>query len=185
MKTLFELGVEFYDGDRGNNYPSASDFFEKEHCLFLDAKNIDVNHFNFENTHFITKEKDNILRGGKLKRGDIVITTRGTVGNLAYYDKDIPFEHIRINSGMLIIRCTDKSSIHSKILFYHLQSDYVRKQINMITSGSVQKQLTIPVLSRIKINNSADDIDVLEFIDKKVELNKRINDNLSNSGLTI
>ncbi len=53
---------------------------------------------------FITKQKDEILRKGKLCRGDVVLTTRGTIGNMAYYTEKIPFEHIRINSGMVILR---------------------------------------------------------------------------------
>jgi len=30
---------------------------------------------------FISKEKDQALRKGKLQRGDVVLTTRGTIGN--------------------------------------------------------------------------------------------------------
>ncbi|HHD9127224.1 TPA: restriction endonuclease subunit S, partial [Streptococcus pneumoniae] len=35
---------------------------------------------------------------------DIVLTTRGTVGNVAYYDELIKYKHLRINSGMVILR---------------------------------------------------------------------------------
>ena len=33
-----------------------------------------------------------------------MLTTRGTLGNFAYLSDEIPFEHIRINSGMVILR---------------------------------------------------------------------------------
>jgi hypothetical protein len=30
------------------------------------------------------------------------MTTRGTIGNIGLYSEDVPFDNIRINSGMLI-----------------------------------------------------------------------------------
>ena len=43
--------------------------------------------FNFSACSYITKEKDSILRKGKLQHGDVVLTTRGTVGNVAFTTK--------------------------------------------------------------------------------------------------
>jgi len=44
------------------------------------------------------------LRKGKLARGDVILTTRRTLGNSAHYDSTVPFENMRINSGMVILR---------------------------------------------------------------------------------
>ena len=55
-----------------------------------------------------------ILKKGKLQRGDVILTTRGTVGNVAFYSENIPFDNIRINSGMLILR--SKSELSNKFL---------------------------------------------------------------------
>ena len=96
--------IQIIDGDRGNNYPKNSDFFTNEYCLFLSARNVTKNGFDFSDCQFITKERDELLRKGKLSRNDVVLTTRGTVGNIAYYHELIPFENIRINSGMVIVR---------------------------------------------------------------------------------
>lgn len=96
--------IEIIDGDRENNYPKQSDFFDNEYCLFLNAKNVTDHGFDFSNNMYITKEKDEQLRKGKLKCGDVVLTTRGTVGNLAFYDNNVIYENIRINSGMVILR---------------------------------------------------------------------------------
>ena len=53
---------------------------------------------------FIDERRDQLMRKGKLQRGDIVLTTRGTVGNVAYYGNSIDYEQVRINSGMVILR---------------------------------------------------------------------------------
>lgn len=92
------------DGDRGKNYPKQDEFSDTGYCLFLNAKNVTATGFSFENRMFITKEKDDALHNGKLERGDVVLTTRGTLGNLAFYDDSVPFENVRINSGMVILR---------------------------------------------------------------------------------
>ena len=99
------LNIQIIDGDRGKNYPNKQELLDNGDCLFLSAQNVTKNGFNFNETQWITKERDNLLRNGKLVYGDIVITTRGTVGNVALYSKDIKYESIRINSGMLIVRC--------------------------------------------------------------------------------
>ena len=68
--------VNIIDGDRGKNYPKEKDFFDKGYCLFLNTKNVTNRGFNFNTNKYITKEKYNSLRRGKLNRYDIVMTTR-------------------------------------------------------------------------------------------------------------
>lgn len=137
--------LQIIDGDRGVNYPKKTDFHSYGHCLFLNTKNVRPDGYNFETTMFITEEKDNILRKGKLKRRDVVLTTRGTIGNIAIYNNDVEFEHIRINSGMLILR-PNESKILSEYLFEVLRSPFIKKQIAEFTSGAAQPQLPIRTL---------------------------------------
>lgn len=181
FKKLDNINVEIIDGDRGKNYPNGNDFKKEKYCLFLNAKNVTENGFNFSDVTFINKEKDNVLRKGKLERKDIVLTTRGTVGNVAYYSDNVPYKNIRINSGMVIIRCME--NIIPKYLYYALKSKYVQEQINRVRTGSAQPQLPISILKNIKVNISNVDIQkkivkILEAVDNKIELNNQINDNL-------
>lgn len=140
---------EIIDGDRGKNYPTADEFFDEEYCLFLNAKNVTSTGFNFDTCMFVTKEKDEALRKGKLSRGDIVLTTRGTLGNLAFYTKAVPFEHVRINSGMVILRM--KQDIVDEVYFieqFKMQLADIREKI---ASGSAQPQLPISTMNKINI----------------------------------
>lgn len=140
---------EIIDGDRGKNYPKAEEFFEKEYCLFLNAKNVTNNGFSFENCMFITEEKDKLLRKGKLQREDVVLTTRGTVGNIAFYTNAIPFDNIRINSGMVILRM-NKAKIN-EIFFIEQFRLQLNKIKNKVASGSAQPQLPISKMKSIKV----------------------------------
>ena len=96
--------VEIIDGDRGKNYPGSGELVASGYSVFLNTKNVSGTKFDFSNVQFISEEKDRLLRKGELERGDFVLTTRGTIGNVAYYGKDTPYDHIRINSGMVILR---------------------------------------------------------------------------------
>ena len=98
---------------------------------------------------YITKEKDAVLRKGRLNRGDVVLTTRGTIGNLAFYTDEIPFEHMRINSGMVILRM--KHDIVDEVYFiehFKIQLADIKEKI---ASGSAQPQLPISTMNKIQI----------------------------------
>ena len=138
---------EIIDGDRGKNYPKQEDFFDEEYCLFLNAKNVTNHGFDFSECMFVTKEKDESLRKGKLKRGDIVLTTRGTLGNLAFYTEAVPYENVRINSGMVILRM-NKQIIDEGFFIeqFRMQIDDIKKTI---ASGSAQPQLPISTMNKI------------------------------------
>ena len=71
--------LKIVDGDRGKNYPKKEDFYDEGFCLFLNTKNVRPDGFNFDSVMFITEEKEEALRKGKLKRRDVVLTTRGTI----------------------------------------------------------------------------------------------------------
>ena len=137
------------DGDRGKNYPKQDDFSDTGYCLFLNAKNVTATGFSFENRMFITKEKDNALHNGKLERGDVVLTTRGTLGNLAFYDDSVPFENVRINSGMVILRMN--KSVMTEVFFMEQFKLQLQSIKGKIASGSAQPQLPISTMNKIRI----------------------------------
>lgn len=100
----FGKAIDIIDGDRGVNYPKQEEFYPEGDCLFLNAGNVTTKGFDFSSCAYITKEKDAILRKGKVQHGDVLLTTRGTVGNVAFYNETMTFSEMRINSGMVILR---------------------------------------------------------------------------------
>lgn len=141
---------EIIDGDRGVNYPHGNDFSDDGYCLFLNTGNVRKDGFNFDNLMFITKEKDEQLRKGKVSLNDVILTTRGTVGNVALFDQDIKFKHVRINSGMVLLRPNLKK-ITPRFLFSLIQMPIIQEQFKQANSGTAQPQLPIINLRRIKI----------------------------------
>lgn len=133
------------DGDRGTNYPKKDDYMIEGHCLFLSTKNVRQFGFNFEHKVYISREKHEVLRKGTLERGDLIITTRGTLGHVASYDETVEHPVVRINSGMLILRKlrNDLDNEFFKILF---ASPSFQKDIEEKRTGSAQPQLPANVL---------------------------------------
>ena len=182
MTTLGDSPLEIIDGDRGSNYPKQQDFNTIGHCLFLNAGNVTTSGFNFTDCAFISAEKDLALRKGKLKRHDVVLTTRGTVGNVAFFDESIPYDHIRINSGMVILRAQPEK-LRPRFLYLFLRSFLFRSQVESLRTGSAQPQLPIRDIKRIKIPvPSPVDQDaiahILGTLDDKIELNRRMSETL-------
>lgn len=177
MIYTIEQLAEIIDGDRGKNYPKQDEFFPQGFCLFLNTGNVTPQGFLFGETQFITEEKDKLLRKGKLERGDIIYTTRGTVGNAAYYSDSIPFENVRINSGMVILR-TNKQIVDCRLLYQILKSDYYRPYFKLFCTGSAQPQLPIKNFSKIKLEipclkKQKKIADILSAYDDLIENNQK------------
>ena len=137
--------VEIIDGDRGKNYPTEKDFLDHGFCLFMNTKNVRSDGFKFDSKMFISEAKDKAMGKGRLKRNDVVMTTRGTIGNLGLYNDKVEFNNIRINSGMLIFR-PNLQQIAPEYLFEVFRSGIFKKQIKKHVTGAAQPQLPIKTL---------------------------------------
>ena len=177
--SIADAPIEIVDGDRGVNYPKQDDFSSVGHCLFLNTGNVTTTGFSFSDRSFITKEKDDTLRKGKLKRHDVVLTTRGTVGNTALFDESAPFEHVRINSGMVLLRA-DQTKLLPRFLYLFVRSPNFKEQVASLSTGSAQPQLPIRDIRRVQIPlppipEQKAIAHILGTLDDKIELNRRTN----------
>lgn len=148
----FGKAIDIIDGDRGVNYPKQEEFYPEGDCLFLNAGNVTTKGFDFSSCAYITKEKDAILRKGKVQHGDVLLTTRGTVGNVAFYNETMTFSEMRINSGMVILR--NLGVVSPEYIYTSLRHEYLQKLMTMYASGSAQPQLPIKDMKRMKIIKS-------------------------------
>lgn len=182
--------IQIIDGDRGKNYPGKNEFLKNGYCLFLSAKNITKTGFDFSELSFISEEKDNLLRKGKLETNDIIMTTRGTIGNIGYYKENFIYKNVRINSGMVVIR-VDEAKISSSYVYQLFKSSVFQEQISSRTSGSAQPQLPIRDLNQIEINlpeniqEQKSIASILSAIDDKIENNLAINKTLEEMAMAL
>jgi type I restriction enzyme S subunit len=174
---LGQAPLQIIDGDRGKTYPKHGDFSDDGYCLFLSAANVTSSGFDFSECQFISEQKDDQLRKGRLSRHDVVLTTRGTLGNTALYGDDVPYDHVRINSGMVIMR-TDPMKLLPAFLYGFLRSPGFEGQVEQLRSGVAQPQLPIRDINKIKLplpSKAVQEriVDVFSAYDDLIENNRR------------
>lgn len=148
---------------------------------------LSVKDFNNDNRYVYSTEKtitDEGLNNSStklLKRDDIIISARGTVGEIAM----IPFP-MAFNQSCYGIRARD--GIDSTFLYYLIKNS-IRK-LKAITHGSVFDTITRDTFANIEVN--IPDLDTqrkiakfLSNIDDKIENNQKINNNLLQQVITL
>ena len=144
---------QIIDGDRGKSYPGESDFYSVGHTLFLDTGNVKKSGLDFSTTKFISEEKDKELRNGKLILGDFILTSRGTLGNVAYYNENIQkrYSSVRINSAMMILRPLLGDKISPDYILAVLRGNLISDFMKVNQVGSAQPHITKKEFSKIKV----------------------------------
>jgi len=114
---------------------------------FIRITNVQLGELNTTDLVYITKDDSERLRRTKLKTGDLVISQRGTVGNVAEIPEDIPTCNISAN----LIGVVPRSEVNTKYVLWFLVSDRGQAQFKAITSGHIQNKITTDDVKSIKI----------------------------------
>jgi type I restriction enzyme S subunit len=130
--------AQFINGDRGKNYPNKSEYVEKG-IPWINTGHIKPNGtLSTAKMNYITKEKFNILRSGKIKDGDLVYCLRGaTFGKTAFVT---PYNIGAIASSLMIIRLYFFNL--GGFTYHFLISNEGRKQLLRFDNGSAQPNLS-------------------------------------------
>ena len=125
-----------YNGDRGKNYPSGNDRVD-EGVPFVNAGHLMDGKVSFEKMDYITRERYQLLSGGKIQKGDILYCLRGSLGKCGVAD----FNEGTIASSMMIVR-PDSSKVLTQYLYQVLTSVDIARQLKAVKSGSSQPNLS-------------------------------------------
>lgn len=148
---------------------------------------LSVKDFNNDNRYVYTTEKHISEKGlansstKLLQKDDIIISARGTVGELAM----IPFP-MAFNQSCYGIRA--KAGIDKTFLYYLLKN--IIKQLKAVAYGSVFDTITRDTFSNIFVNIPDEGsqgyiASILSAFDDKIALNNKINENLEQQAQTI
>jgi type I restriction enzyme S subunit len=171
---LGDWPLAIIDGDRSARYPKREEFTNSG-VPFLNSTNFTNDRIDTSELNYVSVEKATKITKGKVRAGDIVMTTRGSIGKVALYPKQLP-EGL-INAQMLIIRA-DGERLNPRFLFHVLRSPIFQKKLYNFSSGSAQPQIPIRDLKHVPI--MAPDIrlqhriaDILSAYDDLIEVNTR------------
>ncbi|MBC8391152.1 MAG: restriction endonuclease subunit S [Deltaproteobacteria bacterium] len=148
---------------------------------FVRAGNLN-NGFHFENVDCFPEE--NIAKvGEKISRaGDVVFTSKGTVGRFAYVDEDIP--QFVYSPQLCYWRSLDWKTIYPRWLYYWINSNEfwsqaasVKGQTDMADYVSLTDQRRM-IISLPSIKKQIATANILGALDDKIELNRQMNQTL-------
>lgn len=163
------------DGDRGSEYPNDKDLVE-EGKLFLSGDNLKNHELVFTKVRFVTEEKFLKLGRGKLKKNDVIVTVRGTIGNTGLFLAD-EYPTAFINAQMMIIRTLDR--LNSRFFFYYTKTKAWKNILNYFAYGTAQKQLSNKILGELPIISPSNKVQtlIINYLDIKIfDLNSLISE---------
>ncbi len=146
VKKLGDFNFDISDGNYSAKYPKSSEFRDNG-IPFIRAVNIKNYKVVNKDLRYISPELHNELLKGHLKKGDILITNRGDIGQIALVGDDF----IDANINAQIVRINTNQNLIDKYLLYWLSTDHCQNKINDLQTGSALKQLPINNLKKIEI----------------------------------
>jgi type I restriction enzyme S subunit len=147
LKAIKELNFDISDGNYSSKYPTSNEF-KITGVPFIRANNIGQMTVIDDDMRFISVDKHSQLLKGHLRKNDILITTRGDIGQIAL----VPDRHINSNINAQIVRINTKDSqIYSIYFAYFLLQDTIQKIIKNMQTGSALKQLPVSRLTTLAV----------------------------------
>ena len=175
-----EYCIKVADGTHDS--PKEVDYGKK----LVTSKNIIGGKLDLDKSYFISLgDFDDINKRSKVDQWDILISMIGTVGEVALITEKPDFA-IK-NVGLL----KNDNEYKAKWLYYYLKSDLGQYQIKSRLRGTTQLYIPLKDLRKLEISVPKDHDDmikiikILDNIDKKIENNLNINNNLEEQIETI
>lgn len=144
---------------------------------FITISDIDSNNeINFSNTMFVPQEYwDSLDNKRKPRTGDVLYTVTGSYGIPVYISKEKEFVFQR---HIAILR-PDTTVIDGKYLYYCLKSPTMKKLVDKLVTGAVQKTLGLEMIRNIEIpvpslETQRKLIGLLDKLDDKIKNNNSI-----------
>lgn len=176
-----DLDVQISDGNYSSKYPNSSEFISSG-IPFIRCNNFFNNSITNKDMYYISKEKHSELLKGHLKTNDVLISTRGNIGQVVIVPEK--YNDANINAQIVLLR--PGKTLDCRYLMWSLKSGYVQKQMEQNQTGSALKQLPVKRLSEIKVpiemdiniqKNIADKLDkIFTMINLKKEEMKKIDE---------
>ena len=173
-KTIKELDIYISDGNYSSKYPRSEEFVE-EGIPFIRSNNMVDGDITDDEMYHITPEKHSILLKGHVKAGDVLITTRGNIGQVAI----VPDRHedSNINAQIVLLR-TNQETLYNRYLLWALQSREAKEQYLALQTGTALKQLPVGKLEKLyieatDINKQHEIADVFDKTYKVIKLRRK------------
>ncbi len=157
--------------------------FVDEGVPVLNGSNLDGYTLKEEEFRYVTEEKADSLKKANAHRGDVVITHRGTLGQIVYIPENSKYDRYVISQSQFRIRCNNRIMPEYLVSYFHTRIG----QHKLLSNSS---QVGVPALARPsttfqKIEIEVPDMDtqkrvvsIIGKLQEKIDINNHINNNL-------
>ena len=179
---LSDITIKVTDGEHG----TVKDNKDGQ-CYLLSCKNIKNGRIEIgQNERRIDEQTMRTLnKRTQLKKGDILLTTVGTIGEMAMIRDDRIYYSFQRSVGVIK---PDILKVIPEYLYYAIANEI--NQINTLIKGAVQKCLFINDLKTLEIDlpdleTQRKIVRILSTLDQKIELNNQQNQTLMETALSV
>ena len=149
----------------------------------LNGSNLDGIALSENSFRYVTEEKADSLGKANASRGDVVITHRGTLGQISFIPQNSKYSRYVISQSQFRVKCNEKLMPEYLVYYFHTRVG----QHKLLANAS---QVGVPALARASTTFQTIEIEIppieeqrkivgiLETIREKIELNNAINNNL-------
>ena len=185
---ISELIDEIAMGPFGSNIKVES--FVDDGVPVLNGSNLEGFQLGEKSFRYVTEEKASSLGRANAHRGDIIITHRGTLGQIVYIPQTSKYDRYIISQSQFRIKCNEKVLPEYLVYYFHTPIG----QHKLLSNAS---QVGVPALARPsstfqKIEVEIPDLDIqrrvvniINSLQNKIVLNNKINDNLEQQAQAI
>ena len=178
---ISELIDEIAMGPFGSNIKVES--FVDDGVPVLNGSNLEGFQLGEKSFRYVTEEKASSLGRANAHRGDIIITHRGTLGQIVYIPQTSKYDRYIISQSQFRIKCNEKVLPEYLVYYFHTPIG----QHKLLSNAS---QVGVPALARPsstfqKIEVEIPDLDIqrrvvniINSLQNRIVLNNKINDNL-------
>ena len=177
-----ELIEEISMGPFGSDV--KKEFYVDNGVPILNGSNLQGFKLQEDSFGYLTKEKADSLKKCNAHKGDIIVTHRGTLGQIVYVPVNSKYDRYVISQSQFRFRCkADLVDVQYLVYYFHTREG----QYKILANAS---QVGVPALARatstfrsidVKLPSLADQhriASILSSLDRKIELNNKINADL-------
>ena len=149
----------------------------------LNGSNLEGFSLSEKTFRYVTRKKADSLNKANVHRGDIVITHRGTLGQIVFIPQDSKYDRYVISQSQFRVRCNDKVLPEYLVYYFHtpigqhkLLSNASQVGVPALARPSSTFQQIEVVLPELSIQKCV--VEIISTIQKKIVNNQELNDNL-------
>lgn len=149
----------------------------------LNGSNLEGFSLSEKTFRYVTRKKADSLNKANAHRGDIVITHRGTLGQIVFIPQDSKYDRYVISQSQFRVRCNDKVLPEYLVYYFHtpigqhkLLSNASQVGVPALARPSSTFQQIEIVLPELSIQKCV--VEIISTIQKKIVNNQELNDNL-------